>query len=316
MSRVGRWRRDVDLATEAQRHRDGASRRQHQARHTAIDSTTCRIESIRRRVRLRRPSRRIVSSVTLCLCGQLRARHVVLESSIIRWAIVRILSITAGAAGMYCGSCSRDNALAVELLARGHEVTLAPAVHADQSRRAQRQPRPRAVRRHQHLPAAVDRAVPEDAALPRPAAGTRRAVIGAFASRSLSTDPKLLGDLMISMLEGDRGVLRKEFDEAARLAGRRAGARRRQPAELAADRAGAAAARGAAAADCLHAAGRGSLPRRPRRALPQPGDRSDPPAGRPTSIDSSPSASTTCRSWRSGSRFRRARSRWCRSAST
>ena len=39
---------------------------------------------------------------------------------------MRILSITAGAAGMYCGSCSRDNALAVELLKRGHDVTLLP----------------------------------------------------------------------------------------------------------------------------------------------------------------------------------------------
>src|SRR5262249_34380148 len=29
----------------------------------------------------------------------------------------------------------------------------------------------------------------------------------------LSTDPKLLGDLTVSMLEGDRGVLRKEFDK-------------------------------------------------------------------------------------------------------
>jgi glycosyltransferase involved in cell wall biosynthesis len=38
-------------------------------------------------------------------------------------------------------------------------------------------------------------------------------VITAFASRSLSTDPRLLGDLTISMLEGDRGVLRKEFDK-------------------------------------------------------------------------------------------------------
>ena len=37
-----------------------------------------------------------------------------------------ILSITAGAAGMYCGSCLRDNALAVELLRRGHRVTLLP----------------------------------------------------------------------------------------------------------------------------------------------------------------------------------------------
>ena len=39
---------------------------------------------------------------------------------------MRILSITAGAAGMYCGSCFRDNALAAELMARGHEVTLVP----------------------------------------------------------------------------------------------------------------------------------------------------------------------------------------------
>ena len=39
---------------------------------------------------------------------------------------MKILSITAGAAGMYCGSCFRDNALAAELLARGHDVTLQP----------------------------------------------------------------------------------------------------------------------------------------------------------------------------------------------
>ena len=39
---------------------------------------------------------------------------------------MRILSITAGAAGMYCGSCLRDNALAAELMARGHDVTLVP----------------------------------------------------------------------------------------------------------------------------------------------------------------------------------------------
>src|SRR5687768_8407505 len=39
---------------------------------------------------------------------------------------MRILSITAGAAGMYCGSCFRDNAMAAELMARGHDVTLLP----------------------------------------------------------------------------------------------------------------------------------------------------------------------------------------------
>jgi hypothetical protein len=39
---------------------------------------------------------------------------------------LKILSITAGAAGMYCGSCFRDNALAAELIAQGHDVTLVP----------------------------------------------------------------------------------------------------------------------------------------------------------------------------------------------
>src|SRR5262245_66519395 len=39
---------------------------------------------------------------------------------------MKILSITAGAGGMYCGSCLQDNALASELIARGHEVTLMP----------------------------------------------------------------------------------------------------------------------------------------------------------------------------------------------
>ena len=39
---------------------------------------------------------------------------------------MRILSVTAGAAGMYCGSCFRDNALARELMAQRHAVTLVP----------------------------------------------------------------------------------------------------------------------------------------------------------------------------------------------
>jgi hypothetical protein len=39
---------------------------------------------------------------------------------------MRILSITAGAAGMYCGSCARDNALAVELLRRGQRQETRP----------------------------------------------------------------------------------------------------------------------------------------------------------------------------------------------
>jgi len=125
---------------------------------------------------------------------------------------VKILSITAGAAGMYCGSCLRDNALAVELLARGHDVTLLPLytpTNPDETNVSHErvlfggisiylQQYSRVFRR---LPRFLDRLWDS----PR--------VIKAFASRSLSTDPRLLGDLTISMLEGDRGVLRKEFDK-------------------------------------------------------------------------------------------------------
>jgi glycosyltransferase involved in cell wall biosynthesis len=125
---------------------------------------------------------------------------------------MRILSITAGAAGMYCGSCLRDNSLAVELLARGHDVTLLP-LYTPTTTDEPSVSRDRvlfggiSIYLQQHLglfrktPRFLDRVWDS----PR--------VIRALASRSLSTDPKLLGDLTISMLEGERGVLRKEFDK-------------------------------------------------------------------------------------------------------
>src|SRR5881392_1575059 len=129
---------------------------------------------------------------------------------------MRILSITAGAAGMYCGSCSRDNALAVELLARGHKVTLLPLytpTNPDEANVSRDrvlfggisiylQQRLGLFRR---MPRFIDRVIGRLLDSPK--------VIRGLASRSLSTDPKLLGDLMVSMLEGDRGVLRKEFDK-------------------------------------------------------------------------------------------------------
>jgi glycosyltransferase involved in cell wall biosynthesis len=125
---------------------------------------------------------------------------------------MRILSITAGAAGMYCGSCSRDNALAIELLSRGHDVTLLPLytpTTTDETNVSQNRVLFGGISIYlqQHL--SLFRKTPRflDRLWDSPA------VIRAFASRSISTDPKLLGDLTISMLEGDRGVLRKEFDK-------------------------------------------------------------------------------------------------------
>src|SRR5207247_6741018 len=39
---------------------------------------------------------------------------------------MKIAYITAGAAGMFCGSCMRDNTLATALLAQGHDALLIP----------------------------------------------------------------------------------------------------------------------------------------------------------------------------------------------
>ena len=125
---------------------------------------------------------------------------------------MNILSITAGAAGMYCGSCSRDNALAVELLRRGHKVTLLPLytpTNPDEANVSDKRVLFGGISIYLQQYSSFFRRTPRflDRLWDAPW------VINAFASRSLSTDPSLLGDLTISMLEGDRGVLRREFDK-------------------------------------------------------------------------------------------------------
>jgi len=125
---------------------------------------------------------------------------------------MKILSITAGAAGMYCGSCARDNALAAELLARGHDVTLVP-VYTPTRTDEPNLSRPRvlfggiSVYLQQH--SALFRKTPRF--LDRLWDSPR--VIDAFAGRAVSNDPRLLGDLTISMLRGEHGLLRKEFEK-------------------------------------------------------------------------------------------------------
>ena len=39
---------------------------------------------------------------------------------------MKFVYLTAGAAGMFCGSCMLDNALARELIRQGHEALLVP----------------------------------------------------------------------------------------------------------------------------------------------------------------------------------------------
>jgi glycosyltransferase involved in cell wall biosynthesis len=123
---------------------------------------------------------------------------------------MRILYITAGAAGMFCGSCLRDNALASELIRQGHDVTLLPlytptrtdeanvssdriffggiSVYLEQHSAFFR-----------HTPRILDRVWDSELALK------------AAARRSISVDPQSLAELTISMLRGIDGHQRKEF---------------------------------------------------------------------------------------------------------
>jgi glycosyltransferase involved in cell wall biosynthesis len=123
---------------------------------------------------------------------------------------MRILSVTAGAASMYCGSCLRDNATAAALLARGHEVTLIPLytpLRTDEINVTRNDVLFGGINiylQHQwplfrRLPRFLDRFIDSPW------------LIRAFADRSVSVDPKLLGGLTISMLEGADGGLAKEF---------------------------------------------------------------------------------------------------------
>src|SRR5262245_51900633 len=125
---------------------------------------------------------------------------------------MRILQITAGAAGMYCGSCTRDNALARELLRLGHDVTLVPVytpTRPDETNVSQNRVLfgGISVYLQQHLPLFRNTPWLVDRLWDSPR------VIRTFASRAISTDARLLGDLTLSMLQGERGVLRKEFEK-------------------------------------------------------------------------------------------------------
>src|SRR5262245_33280183 len=123
---------------------------------------------------------------------------------------MKILSITAGAAGMYCGSCLRDNALAAELMARGHDVQLVPIYTPTLTDEAN-------VSQHRvffggisvylqqysaifrHTPWIVDRL------------WDSRLALKLVARSSIPVDPQSLGELTVSMLRGEDGLQRKEL---------------------------------------------------------------------------------------------------------
>jgi glycosyltransferase involved in cell wall biosynthesis len=126
---------------------------------------------------------------------------------------VNILSITAGAADMYCGSCLRDNALAATLVARGHEVTLLPIYTPTVTDEPNMSSGRRvflggiSVYLQQHVP--LFRHTPWFLDRLWDAPG----VIKRFAARSIDVDPRMLGAITVSTLEGEAGHQRKEIDK-------------------------------------------------------------------------------------------------------
>jgi glycosyltransferase involved in cell wall biosynthesis len=111
---------------------------------------------------------------------------------------------------MYCGSCLRDNALAAELLARGHDVVLTPVytpTRTDERNVSQRQVFFGGIsvflEQHspifRHTPRLLDRLWDAEW------------VIRMASKRQIKVDPKGLGELTVSMLRGEQGFQRKEI---------------------------------------------------------------------------------------------------------
>ena len=125
---------------------------------------------------------------------------------------MKILYLTGGAGQMYCGSCLRDNALATELLSRGHDVTLLPVytptltdepnVSGDKVFFG-------------GISVYLEQYVPIFRNSPRwlDRIWDSTAMLHLASKRSISTSPKMLGEMTVSMLKGEDGFQRKEIDK-------------------------------------------------------------------------------------------------------
>ena len=125
---------------------------------------------------------------------------------------MRIVSITAGAGGMYCGSCIRDNALAKSLMQMGHEVMLVPLYtppRTDGPSVSEQRVFFAGISVYLEQYSALFRATPWMVDRLWEAPWLLRAV----SQRGVQTQPERLGELTVSILEGRNGRQRKEFDK-------------------------------------------------------------------------------------------------------
>lgn len=122
---------------------------------------------------------------------------------------MRILQLTAGAAGMYCGTCLRDNSLASELMRQGHDVTLVPLYTptlTDEPNVSQERIFFGGISVYLEQNWALFRKTPW--LLDR--LWDSKFALQAAAKRSIPVDPHFLGSMTVSMLEGAHGRLNKE----------------------------------------------------------------------------------------------------------
>lgn len=127
---------------------------------------------------------------------------------------MRIATITAGAAGMYCGSCLHDNTLVATLQAQGHDALLIPTytpIRTDEVDVSQKRVffgginvfLQQKIALFRHTPWFFDRLL--DA----------RPLLRWVARFALKTQAQQLGELAVSVLEGEQGRQRKEVIKLA-----------------------------------------------------------------------------------------------------
>ena len=125
---------------------------------------------------------------------------------------MKITYVTAGAGGMYCGSCLRDNALAAALSRRGHDVTLLPLytpTRTDEQNVSQRRVFFGGISVYLEQSLSLFRKTPWLLDRLWEAPWLLRAVAG----HGVQTSPTRLGALTVSVLEGAHGHQRKELDK-------------------------------------------------------------------------------------------------------
>ncbi|WP_146579518.1 glycosyltransferase family 4 protein [Neorhodopirellula pilleata] len=127
---------------------------------------------------------------------------------------MKLVYLTAGAAGMYCGSCMHDNALARALIRRGHDVLLQPIytpIRTDETDVSTTSVMFGGI--HVYL---LQR-VPLLRYLPRSLRSwmDRPGLIRWATRRAVKTDPAQLGSLTLSMLRGRDG---RQAEEVERMA--------------------------------------------------------------------------------------------------